>query len=130
MGKVKGITAGYTVYGYWVEAFVAGGHVEKREDFGNSPYESTTVIPVRDGGTLAVDNIKAKAERTALDMAEEFGLSAEDVSVFHDTDGEASLREERTRRRTCAESQKAHIGQPRDVTGQLRNQENRPVRWS
>lgn len=93
MAKADGITAGYTLYGYYVEAFVEGGHVVKREEYGNSPYESTTVVPVREGGTLSLDNLKTKAERTATEMAEEFGLPAEAISVFRDTEEESNLRE-------------------------------------
>lgn len=94
MSKPTQVLAGYHLYGYWVEATVEGGGVVKREDYGNSPYESTTVFPIKDGGTVPLDKLAENAMATALELASEFGVARKKVSTFHDTDCEEGIREE------------------------------------
>jgi hypothetical protein len=94
VSKAKQVLAGYHAYGYWVEASVEGGHVVKREDYGNSPYESTSVFPLKEGKTVSLEKLRECAARSANALAEELGVKPKQVSVFHDTDCEEGLREE------------------------------------
>lgn len=95
MSKAKAtqVDAGYHLYGYWVEATVDGGGVVKREEYGNSVYDSTSVFSVSNGGTRSLEDLQRYALSTAKEMAGEVGLTENDVQVFHDTDTEESLRE-------------------------------------
>lgn len=86
------VQAGFHAYGYWVEATVPGGQEVKREDYGNSPFESTAVFALKSGGTLELTKLRENAIRTAQAQAEELGVAAQDVSVFHDTDEEENIR--------------------------------------
>ena len=86
------VHAGYHAYGYWVEATAPGGHAVQREAYGNSPFESTAVFSLKSGGTLELPKLRENATRTAQALAEELGLAAKDVSVFHDTDEEENIQ--------------------------------------
>ena len=59
------VHAGYHAYGYWVEATAPGGHSVKREEYGNSPFESTAVFSLKSGGTLELPKLRDNANRTA-----------------------------------------------------------------
>jgi hypothetical protein len=78
--------------GYQVSVYDAEMQPLHEETYGNHPMTNTDVLPVDDEHAVGQDKLAEWAEKTALELAPEWGVGED--GVFHDTDLEASLEEE------------------------------------
>ncbi len=81
-----------TSSGYQVAVYDDEMQPLHEETYGNHPMTNTDVLPPDDELAVGEDKLAEWAEKTALELAREWGVSED--GVFRDTDLEASLDDE------------------------------------
>ncbi|MNU71341.1 hypothetical protein D3C71_607690 [compost metagenome] len=90
--KAKMVGWALSPTGYQVAVYDEEMQPLHEETYGNHPMTSTDVLPADDEHAVGEDKLTEWAEKTALELAGEWGVDED--GVFHDTDLEASLGEE------------------------------------
>ena len=91
MNTAHQVHAGYHNYGYWIEQTIEGGHVIKREEYGNSSFNSTSLHSLTEGQALPLEKIKSLTEQQANTLAHTLGIDSSDIQIFHDKELEAQF---------------------------------------